>query len=434
MNIIVLEVVVILLLIGVNGIFAMTEIALISARRTRLERLASHGNRRAALALDLASHPDLFLSTVQIGITMVGILAGAFGGATIAEQIDQRLEQFPRLDPYSEVIAIGSVVLVITYLSLVVGELVPKRIALNAPEKVAVATAPLMRSMSRLATPAVWLLSKSTHLVLKVLRIRETTEPPITEEDLRALLRKGAAAGTIPKGEQEVVERVFRLGDRPVEAIMSPRAEIEWLDLRQPLEKIRQQALASTHTRFPVADEHLDHLSGVIQAKDLWSVPVDAAEKIRTQLIQPLYIPASLPAFRLLELFRETKIHVAIVLDEYGSLRGMVTPSDILEALVGALPQPGEEPETAVVAREDGSFLVDAALGMDEVKGLLGVSTVEGEKGEGYQSLAGYLIEQIRRIPRVGDVVEKSGFRFEIVDMDGKRVDRILIRPMEVSR
>lgn len=431
MNIIVLEVVVILLLIGLNGVFAMTEIALVSARRTRLERLAAHGNRYAAVALDLVNHPDRFLSTVQIGITLVGILAGAFGGATIAEQIDRRIEDFaPALDPYSEVIGLGSVVLGITYLSLILGELVPKRIALNAPERVSVATAPMMRTLSRLATPAVWFLSKSTRLVLMVLRVRETDEPAVTEEDLRALLRKGAAAGTIPKGEQEVVERVFRLGDRPVEAIMTPRAEIEWLDLRQPLEKLRQQVLASSHTRFPVAEEQLDHVSGILQAKDLWSITVNDSERVRSRLVQPLYIPANLPAFRLLELFRETKIHVAIVLDEYGSLRGLVTPSDILEALVGALPQPGEEPEMAVVRMDDGSFLVDAALGMDDVKGLLGVAEVEGEKGEGYQSLAGYLIEQIRRIPRVGDVVEKSGFRFEIVDMDGKRVDRIRIRPV----
>jgi magnesium and cobalt exporter, CNNM family len=426
---IILEIVFILVLILANAVFATAEMALLSARRPRLQRMAARGDRRAAKALEFTEHPDQFLSTIQVGITLVGILAGAFGGATLAEQLDDYLEHIPALARYSETIAVAVVVLAITYLSLVLGELVPKRIALTAPERFAIRTTGLVSFLSRLGKPAVWLLTRSTSFVVRLIGIRGTGEPTITEDDLRALLSQASAVGTIARTEQVMVERVFRLADRPVESIMNPRAEIDWLNLDRPLEELRALVRGSRHARIPVGQAHLDNLYGFVNAKDLWAMGVESSEDLKSRISQPLYVPDSMRASRLLERFRETRNHFAMVLDEHGAVEGIVTLTDVLEALVGELPGAGEHRTETAVQREDGSWLFDASIDIEEAKMFLDAPVMVGQKRHGYQTLAGYVIDQIGRLPRTGDCFDKGDLRFEIVDMDGRRVDKILVSP-----
>ena len=421
------EVGLILILVLANGVFAMSEIAVVSSRRARLERLARGGSRGARAALRLSANPDRFLSTIQIGITAIGIFAGAFGGATIAKQIDDHLETVPVLAPYSEALGVGIVVIVITYLTLVLGELVPKRLALNAPERVASMVAPFMEKLSRIGAPAVALLSGSTRAVLFLLRVRKSNEPSVTEEELRLMLRQGSEVGAIEREEQVIVERVFRLSDRSVRALMTPRIEVNWLDLTHPLESLREKAAALPHSRFPVARERIDRIEGIVTAREVITAP-DMASLI-TAIQEPLFVPRNTSVYRLLETFRETRIHVAIIIDEYGGVDGIVTPTDILEGLVGELPEIGDSEEPLIFQREDGSWSVDAGLDLDELRIAVGIDLFEGQKEGAFQTVAGYVTERLPKAPALGDVIVASGMRFEILDMDGRRVDRLLVHP-----
>jgi putative hemolysin len=425
------EALVILLLVILNGIFAMSEIAVVSARKTRLQQWANEGDGNARAALELANAPNQFLATIQIGITLIGILAGAFGGATIARELTSVLEKIPVLAPYGRPVSLGLVVLVITYLSLIVGELVPKRLALNSPERIASAIASPMRALALLASPAVRLLDLSTEAVVRCLRMKPSVEPPVTEEEIRALIEQGTQAGMIEEAEQEMVERVFRLGDRRVSAVMTPRTEIVWLDNGASLEEIQHTITESIHSRFLVAQGSLDDVLGVVHAKDLLlhflrGQPLDLAATLQ----QPLYVPESKRALEVLELFKQSAIHVALVVDEYGGIQGLVTPSDILEAIVGDLPEAGEQLSPLAVQREDGSWLLDGMLPVDEFKELFHLGRLP-EEGQGvYQTLAGFVITQLGRIPAVSDYFEWGGLRIEVVDMDGNRVDKVLAQPM----
>ena len=421
------EVGLILLLVLANGLFAMSEIAVVSSRRARLEALARRGSRGARAAVRLSANPDRFLSTIQIGITAIGIFAGAFGGATIAKQIDDHLEAYPPLAPYSEALGVGIVVIVITYLSLVLGELVPKRLALNAPERVASLVAPFMERLSRIGAPAVAVLGVSTRAVLFFLRVKKSNEPSVTEEELRLMLRQGSEAGAIEREEQIIVERVFRLSDRSVRALMTPRIEVNWLDLTQPIESLREKAAALPHSRFPVARERIDQIEGIVTAREVIAAP-DLSSLI-SAIQEPLFIPRNTSVYRLLETFRETRNHVAIVLDEYGGMDGIVTPTDILEGLVGELPEIGDAEEPLIFRREDGSWSVDAALDLDELRIAVGIDILEGQKQGVFQTVAGYVTERLAKAPALGDVIVASGLRFEILDMDGRRVDRLIVSP-----
>ena len=424
------EVLVIVLLIIINGIFAMSEIAVVSARKTRLQQRAEEGNPKARAALELANNPNQFLATIQIGITLIGILAGAFGGATIARQLDAMLSDIPWLAPYSHPLSLGLVVLAITYLSLVVGELVPKRLALNSPERVATAIATPMQLLSRVAYPAVHLLGLSTEVLLRALGMKPSTEPPVTEEEIRALLEQGTQAGMFEAAEQEMVERVFRLGDRRVSAVMTPRTEIAWLDRRAPAEATRHIITTSVHSRFLVADGSLDNILGVVHAKDLLAHILSGQTlDLAATLQQPLYVPESMRALKTLELFKQSATHIALVIDEYGGIQGLVTPSDILEAIVGDLPEAGEQLEPLAVQREDGSWLLDGMLPVDEFKDLFDLDDLPGEDQGIYQTLAGFVIMQLGRIPVVADYFEWDGLKIEVVDMDGNRVDKVLVTP-----
>lgn len=425
-----LEVSVVVLLILLNGIFAMSEIAVVSARKTRLRQWAEEGNAKARAALELANNPNQFLATIQIGITLVGILAGAFGGATIAKELTVILNDISWLAPYSHPLSLALVVGVIAYLSLIVGELVPKRLALNNPERLAMAIAAPMQVLSRVAYPAVHLLGLSTELLLRALGMRPSTEPLVTEEEIRALIEQGTQAGMFEEAEQEMVERVFRLGDRRVSAVMTPRTEIVWLDREASGLEIRRTITESAHSRFLVADGSLDNVLGVVHAKDLLAhILGEQVVNLEATLQQPLYVPESMRALKVLELFKQSGTHIALVIDEYGGIQGLVTPNDILEAIVGDLPEAGEQVEPLAVQREDGSWLLDGMLPVDEFKDLFDLGELPGEDQGIYQTLAGFVVMQLGRIPAATDYFVWEGLKIEVVDMDGNRVDKVLVTP-----
>lgn len=427
------EILVILLLILANGLFAMSEMAVVSARKTRLQQLANQGDLRAQAALDLANSPNRFLSTVQIGITLVGILAGAFGGATLSQSIAELLNRVPALEPFSGTLSLLLVVLLITYLSLVVGELVPKRLALNAPEKIATAIAIPMQLLSAIASPAVRLLSASTEVGLKLFGVGPTeSEPLVTEDEIKVLLEQGREAGMFEAAEQDMVERIFRLDDQPISALMTPRPDIVWLNLNSSAEENRLKITQSDHTRFPVCQNTLDNVLGVIHITDLLArsmagEPLDLTSTLR----QPLFVPETTRALRIMEMFKQSDTHIAIAVDEYGVIQGIVTLNDILEAIIGDLPSVGQSEDTSAVQREDGSWLLDGMVSIDKFKDLFELNRLPGEEMGNYQTLGGFVITYLGRIPVAADHFEWGGLRFEVMDMDGNRVDKMLVMPID---
>lgn len=432
--IITFEILFIVLLLIANGIFAMSELAVVASRKTRLQRMAASGNTRASAALALAQQPERFLSTIQIGITLVGILAGAFGGATIAEQLGAKISTVPTLAPYGEAIGLIIVVLSITYLSLVIGELVPKRLALNNPERVAILIAGPMRGLARLASPVVSLLGVSTSAVLTFLRMRAPTEPPVTEDEIKVLLQQGTQAGVFEEAEQEMIKSVFRLTDRSVEALMTPRMNIVWLDVNDPPEKVHRKVAESTYSRFPVCRGNLDNLLGIVKAKDMLSRCVSGASlDLQASLKQPVFVPESTPAIRALEMFKAARTHLALVIDEYGAVEGLVTTNDILEAIVGDIAPVQSDAGNDAVQREDGSWLLDGALPVDEFREIFSVERLPGEERGAYHTLAGFILFHLGRIPSEADHFEWHGLRFEIVDMDGNRIDKVLVMATKTS-
>lgn len=431
MSIILFESLLIILLVVANGVFAMSEMAVVSSRKARLRQLANAGDVRARAALELTNNPDRFLSTVQIGITLVGVLAGAFGGATIAEQIGFRLSDVPALAPYGEAIGVGIVVLAITYLSLIFGELVPKRLALNNPERIASFVARPMNVLSMLASPFVGLLSFSTGAVFKLLRVRPSTEQPVTEEEIRFLLEQGTQAGVFEETEQDMVESVFRLGDRRVSALMTPRLDIVWLDVDAPDEVIRRKITESHFSRFPVCRGSIDNVIGIIKAKEyLAGKLLNPAAPLKDFVKQPLFVPDTSPALKVLELFKRSNVHMALIIDEYGSLEGLITTNDILEAIVGDVLLASKQSEPYAVQREDGSWLLDGALPIDEFKEMFSIGKLAGEERGIFQTLAGFVFMHLGRVPSAAESFEWHGLRFEIVDMDGKRIDKVMVAPV----
>ena len=421
-----LEVVIILLLVLINGGLSLAELAIVSSRRTRLQQRADAGSSSARAALALAEAPTSFLSTVQVGITLVAILTGAFGGATLVDLLSDRLTDTGLSERWADAAAVTVVVLVITYLSVVVGELVPKRIALHMPERVAVAVAPPMRILTTIAKPAVIVLSRSTDLLLRPFGVRAQADQAATEEDIQLVIREGAESGVFLPAEHDMVSRVFRLADRRVYELMTPRTEIAWVEIDDPPQDIWQEMSLSRHLRFPVCRGDLDHIAGVISVKDVWQRMVRGEPLDIASLMQaPLFVPESMPALTVLERFRAAGAELAIVIDEYGGASGLVTLHDILEALVGDLPDDSGELEQRIVRREDGTLLVDAMLPVDDLKDVLGVDELPDE--DNYQTLAGFVLLNFAHIPTAGEHFEWNGRRFEVMDMDGKRVDKVLI-------
>lgn len=421
------EILVILGLILLNGLFAMSEIAIISSRRTRLQQMAATGNQGAATALELAEEPNRFLSTVQVGITLVSILNGAFGGSTIAEPLSDLLSGLPALAPYADALSLALVVSVITYLTVVMGELVPKRLALQGATTLASLVSRPMRLLSIAATPVVRLFSVSTDLVLRLLGVSDPAVANVTEEEIRILMAEGVQAGSIPKEEQEMIEGVFRLDDRPLMALMTPRTEIEWLDVNALPETLWAQVTGSSHSRFPVCDGDLDRVIGLVGARDLLETCKGNHDlDLRQIMYEPLYLPANMRARQSLERFRQTGRQIALLIDEYGGVEGLVTLFDILEAIVGDIPTMEELAEPPVMPRDDGSWLVDGLMLIDDFKAYFGISHLPAE-GD-YNTLGGFMIHNIGHLPRSGNSFTWSRWRFEVMDMDGNRIDKVLVQ------
>jgi putative hemolysin len=424
------EIFLIIVLAIANGIFSGSELAILSARKVRLEQMVKQGDKRARRALKLANSPNNFLSTVQIGITLIGILSGAVAGATVAQRLGGVIQTIPWLARYSEPLSILIVVSIVTYLSLVIGELVPKRIALNNPEKIACSVAGPMRFLSMLAAPVVYLLGASTDGLLKLLNIEASNEPAVTEEEIKVLIEQGTEAGMFEEAEQEMVSRVFRLGDRTIKTLMTPRTAISWLDIEAPWEENQQEILENSYSRFPVGQGTLDSCLGFVRARDILSLqlanqPIDLNGLLRP----PLYIPENSRALKVLEIFQESGTHIALITDEYGGIEGLVTLNDLIEAIVGELPsaEDGEEPQ--IIHREDGSWLLDGMLAIEPLKELLDQERLPQEE-ENYHTLGGFVMAALGRVPTSGNFFEAVGFRFEVMDMDGTRVDKVLVVPL----
>ena len=423
-----LEMVVVLALVLLNGYFAMAELAVVSARPARLAALARTKDRRGArLALALSRDPGRMLSTVQIAITLVGISAGAFGAARLAEPLALAVARVPALAPVSAEIAYALVVMLITYLSLIIGELVPKHLALRAPERVAALVAPTIDLLSRLSTPAVWLLERSSRLVLRLLGSEAQPAETVTEEEVRMLIAEGTRTGVFHRQEQEMIGRVLRLADRPVRAIMTPRVELVWLDVDDDPAKIARIIRESGHSRFLVGKGSLDDVLGVVHVRSLLEAclagqPLDLRGALRPVLV----VHDGMPVLRALEALRQARVSIALVVDEYGEVEGVVTGEDLLEAVVGDMPERRLGEERAIVEREDGSLLMDGMLAIDEVKLALGFDSLPDEGS--YHTLAGFILAQLGRVPQEGATVAYGGWRFEVVDMDGRRIDKVLVR------
>lgn len=425
-----IELVVVLILVFFNGVFALSEMALVSARKPRLQQAAEKGDAGAASALRLAQTPGTFLSTVQIGITLIGVLAGAFGGATLSRTLANWLAGFEPIAPFSQALSVLIVVGLITYLSLVIGELVPKRIALNHPERVASSMAPLMTLLARLSYPAVRVLNLSSDAILRVLGVAPSSEPPVTEEEIKILIEQGTASGVFEPIEEELVERVFRLGDRSIKAIMTPRSDILWLDANLPEDQILRAAVSSGYSRMPVVLRTLDEVIGVAKVRELLKQRLDGESIDLQQVMEPaLFVPEGMPALMVLERFKAAGTPLALVLDEYGGLEGLVTIEDIVSDIVGDIPMAGEPGEPVAFQRSDGSWLVDGLYPLDEFQELFTLRASAEEMERYYQTLGGLVMGVLGRLPEVGDQVTWQGLRLEVVDMDGRRVDKVEVRP-----
>ncbi|HEX2941279.1 MAG TPA: hemolysin family protein [Rhodopila sp.] len=419
-----LEVVIILLLILVNGLFSLSELALVSARRARLAVLERKGVRGAALARVLSDDPPRFLPTVQVGITLVSVLTGVFGGARIASHLQAWLSHFPAVAEYAESLALTVVVIATTYLTLVLGELVPKQLALRQPEVMAARVAGPIVLLARVTSPAVWLLGKSSAVVLRLFGLHRAPTRSVTEEELKALLVEGAQAGVLEIEERDMIERVLRLADKPVRAIMTPRTELAWIDRTHPAKAIAAALKAAPHSRFVVCDKSIDKVVGVVQAKDLLDRILSGGElSVGASLRQPMIVPDAISALDALERLKADTLGLALVMDEYGSFEGVVTAADVLEAIVGD--SSGPEHQEGVPGPEgETSMTLDGMTPIDDLKARLQLPDLPAEGS--YHTLAGLLLALLRRVPRVGDRIIFGGWRFEVLEMDGRRVAKVL--------
>nr|WP_210277634.1 hemolysin family protein [Microvirga lupini] len=415
-------------LIVLNGLFSLSELAIVSSRKARLKTMAEAGRSGARTALALADDPGRFLSTVQIGITLVGILAGAYSGAALGDRLAEILIGYGLSEGVAEPLGYGLVVAIITYLSVVIGELVPKNLALGNTEGIACAVAPLMALVSRVAAPVVWLLDASTRLVFRLLGRSTGSDSAVTEEEIRTIVAEAETAGVIETDERKMISGVLRLGDRAVRGVMTPRTDVDWIDLDDDEFAIRETLINSPHSRLPVAEGHPDNMLGVVQARELLAAslrnePLDIRAHIRKAPI----IPDTLDALDALEVLRQAEVPMALVHDEYGHFDGVVTPADILDAIAGAFRSDEGEAEPEAVQREDGSWLLAGWMPADEMAEQLGIALPERRN---YETVAGLVIGELQHLPNAGEAVETLGWRFEVVDMDGRRIDKVLAQPV----
>lgn len=425
-----MELIVIFILLIFNGIFAMYEIALVSSRKTRLAEKAKFGNKGAKTALQLLQHPENILSAIQVGITLISIVTGAYGGLAFAEDVVPFLARVSWLEPYADVIAVILVVGFITYFSLIIGELVPKTLALSNPERISSFLSPAFKILGSVFYPVVWFLAISTKLILKLFGVRKKEEPPVTEEELRILLKLGSESGIIEKEESEIISEVMRFGDRKASHMMVRRMDVEWLDLDSGQEEIIRTAVQSTHMLLPVCTGTLDEVRGIVNVRDILAAYVSGQQvDLEKLLTEPLYVPEKISAVKILEIFRRTKQHFGIVVDEYGSIEGIITLHDIAENILGDFPGMKDIDEPEAVRREDGSYIIDGMMRIDDLKDLLGLHSLFEQEEETAEiiTMGGLAMRMLNKIPVVGELFIIDRYRFEIVDMDGNRVDKVLV-------
>lgn len=417
------EILLILGLILLNGLFSMAEIALVSARKARLEAQANKGDKSAKEALELSSHPDTFLSTVQIGITLIGILTGILSGENLKADFVEFLKRFPYIANYANGIATAIIVIIITYFSMVLGELVPKRLGLAKPEAIAKFMARPMHILSRITHPFIWLLSKSTYVIVRLFNIKKN-DNQVTEEEIKAIISEGTEQGAIEEAEQEIIERVFHLGDRTITSLMTHRSDLIWFDLNDNEAAIKEKILQEPHSVYPICDGQIDNIKGVVSIKDLYIS--DDLTLFKEIMQPPLYVPENNTAYQVLEKYKQSKIHSCFIIDEYGSLLGMITLNDILEAIIGDIPEQHID-DYEIVEREDGSYLVDAQIPFYDFLSRFDKTEWMNEGEQEFDTLAGFILHHLKRIPMTGDKLEWEGFNLEIIDMDAQRIDKVLV-------
>ena len=401
----------------------MAEIALVSARKARLEAQADKGDIDAKRALKLANHPDTFLSTIQIGITLVGVLTGIYSGGTFKEPLTNWLTQFAIIAPYAQTIATLLIVILLTYVSLVLGELVPKRIGLSNPEGIAKSVSVVMQSVTFIMYPFIWLLSASSHLIMRILRMKHN-DNQVTEEEIKAIISEGTEQGTIEEAEQEIIERVFHLSDRNITSLMTHRSDILWIESTKTVAQVRASMPQSLHSMYPVCAGSIDQIKGVVSLKDLFVANGD--QLLRDIAKEAKYVPENNSAYQVLERFKQSKIHHCFIVNEYGSIEGLITLNDILEAIVGDIPQE-EDHDYEILKRADGTFLIDAQLPFYDFLSYFDKTEFMLQGDQEFDTLAGFIIHSLEKIPTTGEILSWKTFKFEIVDMDQHRIDKILV-------
>jgi putative hemolysin len=420
-----MDIIILLGLIFVNGLFVMSEIALVSVRKGRLESMAEKGDENARKALDLSNNPEKFLSAAQIGITLIAILTGVYSGERFSVQLKPYIEQIDILKPYALTIATTIIVIIVTFLSIIFGELIPKRLGLLKAEMISKMVAGPVNLFARFTHPIVWLLNRVSNLFFRIFNIERSKDDAVTEEEIKTLITEGTEAGTIDEAEQEIIERVFHLGDRNITSLMTHRSDIIWFDLNDNEDKIKQKIVGEPHSVYPICDGEMDELKGVVSIKDLYVADDFTLFK---DLMQPaLFVPENNTPYQVLEKFKESQIHCCFIVDEYGSILGLITLNDILEAIVGDINQP-DVPDYEITERHDGSFLVDAQIPFYNFLDRFDKTEWMNEGEQEFDTLAGFILHKLERIPQTGDTLEWKGFDFEIIDMDGHRIDKILVK------
>lgn len=426
-----LEIVILLLLIVLNGLLAASELAVVSARPSRLQQRAADGQKGAQAALDLAANPSRFLSTVQIGITLIGVFTGAFGGATLSGPLSALLSKVPILDRYSDAIGVMAIVIVITYLSLIIGELVPKRIALQHAETVASLIAPPMMTLSRVAAPVVGFLSFSTESVLKVIGAKAPDEPEVTEEEVELLIKQGAEAGVFHESERAMVSGIFGIGDRSASELMTPRHRMVFLDIADPAEASVRIMAGTHHNFYPVCEGSTDNVVGIVAARELWRRHLNGeSTDVREAMDAALFVPEIAPVLSVIDQMRRRSTSVAIMVDEYGGIEGLLTLNDMLSDVVGEIDDPHATNVRGGVQREDGSWLLEGGFPAHELRELFEIETLPGEEEGRYETIGGFVMDQLGHIPDTAEAFVWDRFRFEVVDMDGMRIDKVLVEEM----
>lgn len=421
------EILIILGLILINGVFSMAEIALVSARKARLEGQANKGDEKAKAALKLANNPDVFLSTVQVGITLIGILTGIFSGENLKAPIIEFFNKFDWAKPYSNGIATTVIVVILTYFSLVLGELVPKRIGLARPEFIAKNFAKPMGILSKITFPFIWLLTSSTHLIVKLFNLK-VSDNQVTEEEIKAMVAEGSEHGAIEEEEKEIIERLFHLGDRNITSLMTHRTDIVWFDEQHTVQEFKDRFEVLTYSTYPVCDKIVDDIKGIVYVKDI--VKASATTTMKELCKPAMFVPENNSAYQLLEKFKSTKIHACFIVNEYGTLEGMITLNDVLEAIIGDVPQTGQE-EYEIVERNDGTFLIDAQIPFYDFLSHFEKTEWMNEGEHDFDTLAGFVLHELEHIPQTGESFSWNGFEFEIIDMDGQRIDKLLVKISE---